>query len=120
MFLFFCRRFLSAIPTLFICTLLIFFIIRLIPGDPVDHLLGERGVHPELKQELMEKWGLDLPWYQQYFIFISQAVRGDLGRSLISGRPVWEEFRKSLSPLQWSFLFLLCCLLCLWVSLWDF
>ena len=92
MFLFFCRRFLSAIPTLFICTLLIFFIIRLIPGDPVDHLLGERGVHPELKQELMEKWGLDLPWYQQYFIFISQAVRGDLGRSLISGRPVWEEF----------------------------
>ena len=89
---FFCRRILSVIPTVFICTVLVFFIVRLIPGDPVDHLLGERGTSPELKQELMVKWGLDRPWYQQYFVFISRGVRGDLGRSLISGRPVLEEF----------------------------
>ena len=90
---FFFRRFLSIIPTLLICTMLIFFIVRLIPGDPIDHLLGERGADPELRQELMVKWGLDHPWYQQYFIFISRVVRGDLGRSLISGRSVWEEFK---------------------------
>ena len=89
---FFFRRFLSIIPTLLICTILVFFIIRLIPGDPVDHLFGERGVDPELKQELMTKWGLNHPWYQQYFIFVSRAIRGDLGQSLVSGRSVWEEF----------------------------
>lgn len=90
---FFFRRFLSFILTLLICTILIFFIVRLIPGDPIDHLLGERGADPKLRQELMVKWGLDHPWYQQYFVFISQVVRGDLGRSLISGRSVWEEFK---------------------------
>ena len=89
---FFFRRFLSIIPTLLICTILVFFIIRLIPGDPVDHLFGERGVDPELKQELMTKWGLHHPWYQQYFIFVSRAIRGDLGQSLVSGRSVWKEF----------------------------
>lgn len=92
MFRFFCQRILFVTPTLLICTVLIFFIIRLIPGDPVNHLLGERGVDPELKQELMAKWGLDRPYYQQYFIFVSRAVRGDLGHSLVSGRPVLEEF----------------------------
>ena len=91
-FVFFCRRLLFVIPTVLICTVLIFCIIRLIPGDPVDHLLGERGADPKLKQELMAKWGLNRPYYQQYFIFVSRAVRGDLGHSLISGRPVLEEF----------------------------
>ena len=92
MFQFFCWRFLSVIPTLLICTVLVFFIIRLIPGDPVDHLLGERGADPELKQELMTKWGFNRPYYQQYFIFISRAMIGDLGQSLTSGRSVLEEF----------------------------
>ena len=92
MFQFFCWRFLSVIPTLLICTVLVFFIIRLIPGDPVDHLLGERGADPELKQELMTKWGFNRPYYKQYFIFISRAMIGDLGQSLTSGRSVLEEF----------------------------
>ena len=80
------------IPTILVCSFLVFFIVRLIPGDPVDHLLGERGANPELKKELIAKWGLDRPYYQQYFIFISRAVKGDLGYSLISGRSVLEEF----------------------------
>ena len=92
MLYFFFRRLLSVIPTVLICTVLVFLMVRLIPGDPVDHLLGERGADPELKEELMAKWGLNLPWYQQYFIFISRAIQGDLGQSLISGQSVWEEF----------------------------
>ncbi len=87
------HRLLFIVPTLLICTLLVFFIVRLIPGDSVDHLLGERGVDPKLKKELMAKWGLDRPWYEQYFLFISHGMTGDLGHSLISGQPVWEEFK---------------------------
>lgn len=90
--MFFFRRLLPVIPTLFICSVLIFLIVRWIPGDPVDHLLGERGADPELRQELLVKWGLDRPWYQQYLVFIYRSLKGDLGRSLISGRPVLEEF----------------------------
>ncbi len=76
-----------------VCTVLVFFIVRLIPGDPVDHLLGERGADPELKQELIVKWGLDRPLYKQYFIFIFRGLKGDLGHSLVSGRSVLEEFK---------------------------
>ncbi len=105
---FFFRRFLSIIPTLFICTVLVFFIIRLIPGDPVDHLLGERGADPELRQELMVKWGLDRPGYQQYLIFVSRALKGDLGQSLVSGRSVWAEFKEHFpATVELSFVALL-------------
>lgn len=90
MFIF--RRFLPVIPTLFICSLLVFFIVRWVPGDPVDHLLGERGADPELRKELLVKWGLDRPWYGQYFVFVTRSLKGDLGESLVSGRPVLEEF----------------------------
>ncbi len=131
MFSFFCRRLLSVIPTLLFCTVLVFFIIRLIPGDPVDHLLGERGADPELKQELMTKWGFNRPYYQQYFIFISRAMIGDLGQSLTSGRSVLEEFvNRFPATIELSF-FALLFSLCLGIplgflaalkvnSIWDF
>ena len=106
--MFFVRRFLPVIPTLLICSVLVFFIVRWIPGDPVDHLLGERGADPELRKELLIKWGLDHPWYQQYFIFVARSLKGDLGHSLISRRPVLEEFKDRFpATLELSFLALL-------------
>ena len=112
MFYFFCRRMGSAIPTLFICTVLVFIIVRLIPGDPVDHLLGERGADPALKQELMTKWGLTRPLYEQYGIFLARAVKGDMGRSLVSGRPVlrefWDRFPATIELSFFALLFSLC------------
>ena len=106
--MFFFRRLLPVIPTLFICSVLVFLIVRWIPGDPVDHLLGERGVDPEFRQELLMKWGLDRPWYQQYFIFMYRGLKGDLGKSLISGRPVLEEFATRFpATLELSFFALL-------------
>ena len=69
-----------------------FVAVQVIPGDPVDHFMGERGADPELRKELKARWGFDRPWYQQYAIFIVRGLKGDLGRSLISGQPVWEEF----------------------------
>jgi dipeptide transport system permease protein len=71
-----------------------FLLIRLIPGDPVLVLLGERGGDPEVYQSMKQRMGLDQPLLYQYKTFVTRAIQGDLGVSLISQRPVWEEFRE--------------------------
>lgn len=81
------KRLLSIIPTLFIVSLLIFFIIRLVPGDPARVMLGDAA--PEEKVvALQEELGLNEPVYEQYFVWISKALKGDLGNSIIQRRPV--------------------------------
>lgn len=89
---FFTKRLLHSFPTLFGVTLIAFLLIRLIPGDPVLMMLGERGGSPEAVAEMRHNLGLDLPLYSQYIQFISRAAHGDLGDSIISKRPVWSEF----------------------------
>ena len=64
----------------------------MVPGDPVMLLLGERGVSPKVYKEMQKSLGLDLPLYKQYFKFLGGAVRGDFGKSIISKRPVSQEF----------------------------
>lgn len=93
MFQFFVRRFFHSLPTLFGVSLVAFLLIRLVPGDPVLLMLGERGGSPELVAEMRHQLGLDLPLYAQYFKFIGSAVSGDLGESIISRREVWAEFK---------------------------
>ncbi len=73
-------------------SLLSFLLIRLIPGDPVLLMLGERGGSPQAVAELRSKLGLDQPLYSQYFTFIGNALRGDLGLSITSKTSVWSEF----------------------------
>lgn len=81
------KRLLSMIPTLFIVSLLIFFIIRLVPGDPARVMLGDSA--PEEKVvALQEELGLHEPVYKQYFVWITKALEGDLGNSIIQRRPV--------------------------------
>lgn len=81
------KRLLSMIPTLFIVSLLIFFIIRLVPGDPARVMLGDSA--PEEKvMALQEELGLNEPVYKQYFVWITKALEGDLGNSIIQRRPV--------------------------------
>src|SRR6185437_4719262 len=92
MFRFFLKRIWHSVPTLFGVTLIAFLLIRLIPGDPVLLMLGERGGSPEVVQEMRHNLGLDRPLVTQYIQFIARAVRGDLGDSIISQRPVWAEF----------------------------
>ncbi len=86
------KRLYGSLPTLLGVSFLAFVLIRLVPGDPVLVLLGERGGSPEVVAELQEKLGLDQPAWKQYFIFIGNAIQGDLGTSIITKRPVWEEF----------------------------
>lgn len=86
------RKFLAVVPTLIGASIIAFGLIRLIPGDPVLNLLGERGGNPEVVAELRQKLGLDKPVYEQYLIFVGNALKGDMGTSIVSGRPVSEEF----------------------------
>jgi dipeptide transport system permease protein len=80
------------IPTLIGASLIAFALIRLIPGDPVLNLLGERGGTPEQIQEMRVRMGLDRSLPEQYFLFVGKALKGDMGESVISRRPVTEEF----------------------------
>ncbi|QMV62576.1 dipeptide transport system permease protein [Ectopseudomonas oleovorans] len=89
---FIARRLGLLIPTFFGVTLLTFSLIRLIPGDPVEVMMGERRVDPELHAQAMERLGLNKPLYAQYLDYIGQLATGDLGKSLRSNDGVWSEF----------------------------
>jgi len=86
------RRLMVLVPTFFGVTLAAFFFIRLIPGDPILLLAGERGVSDERYAELTAQLGYDRPLYVQYFDYIGGLLQGDFGTSLVSKQPVWDEF----------------------------
>src|SRR5215470_19075078 len=85
------------IPTFLGITLLAFILIRLVPGDPIETLAGERGLDPARHEALRKEYGFDKPVLAQYGIYIAHVLQGDLGRSLITHEPVLSEFR-SLFP----------------------
>lgn len=82
----------QTLATLIGVSLVAFFLIRMVPGDPITLLIGERGASPEVMEELKARVGLDRPLIEQYFKFVSNTVTGDLGTSILSGRPVMAEF----------------------------
>ena len=92
MFSFVARRLSLLIPTFFGITLLTFALIRMIPGDPVEVMMGERRVDPELHAQAMERLGLNKPLYLQYIDYIGRLAQGDLGESLRTRTSVWKEF----------------------------
>ncbi|WP_445502139.1 ABC transporter permease subunit [Microvirga sp. G4-2] len=85
------------IPTFIGITLLAFFLIRLVPGDPIETLAGERGIDPARHEQLLKEYGLDKPVFVQYGIYLSRVLQGDLGKSMITQEPVLSEF-KALFP----------------------
>lgn len=82
-------RLLSAIPTLFIVSVAVFGLIRLIPGDPASLMLGDLADTATLAS-LRESMGLDRPIPVQYAIWIGNVLQGDLGRSVTNGQPVLD------------------------------
>jgi peptide/nickel transport system permease protein len=84
------RRALLAVPSLLAVTLLIFLVMRAVPGDPAVLLAGEFAT-PETVASIRAKWGLDQPLPVQYGVFLARLVRGDLGRSIVSDVEVSEE-----------------------------
>ena len=86
------RRLGLVIPTFIGITLLTFAFVHMIPGDPVMIMAGERGISPERHAQLLAEMGLDKPLWQQYAHYIWGVLHGDLGISLKSRIPVWQEF----------------------------
>ena len=80
------------IPTFIGMTLLAFFLIRLVPGDPIETLAGERGIDAARHAQLLKEYGLDQPVLVQYGSYIGRVLHGDLGKSIITQEPVLREF----------------------------
>ncbi|VWX58700.1 dipeptide transporter; membrane component of ABC superfamily [Burkholderiales bacterium 8X] len=89
---FFFARASLLLPTFFGMTLLAFFLIRLVPGDPIETLAGERGIDPVRHAALLKEYGLDQPLFTQYGLYIERVLHGDLGKSVITREPVLNEF----------------------------
>lgn len=93
------KRLLLMVPTLFGITVIVFMMVRFLPGDVVDTLAGDYGVaDPELRQQLRKEYSLDDSMPSQYVNWILGLVRLDLGKSIISGRDVSNEFRHRAPP----------------------
>ena len=89
------RRFLIAIPTIILISIFVFGMQKLLPGDPVLAMAGEER-DPEVIAFLREKYHLNDPIAVQYFSWISNALRGDLGISLRTNQPVLELIGQKL------------------------
>src|SRR5690349_2473662 len=81
------RRLLQVIPVFFGATLLIYFLVFAMPGDPILALFGDRTPNPALVDALREQYHLDDPFVVQYWYYITGGLQGDLGDPF-SGRPV--------------------------------
>lgn len=80
------------LPTFLGVTLIAFTFIRLLPGDPVLLLAGERGMSEERHALLMAEFGFDRPILVQYGSYLNELAHGDFGTSIITKKPVFEEF----------------------------
>lgn len=92
MFRFLISRIGVLLPTFIGVTLVAFALIRLVPGDPVELMVGERGISKERHAELLSNLGLDRPLHEQYFSYVAGIFEGDLGKSFVTKTTVVQEF----------------------------
>ena len=92
------RRLGFAVITLFAVLTLVFVLVRIVPGDPAQVILGDQASR-EAIEALSERLGLNLPLYHQYVVFVWGALGGDWGTSMMTGRPVIQEV---LNVLPWT------------------
>ncbi len=90
MFNYLLKRLISTIPVLIGISLLLFFMLRMLPGDPAQVLAGQMAT-PEEIENIRHQLGLDRPIYEQYAVYMSRLVRFDLGRSARTQNPVIDE-----------------------------
>lgn len=86
------KRLLTFIPTFVGVTIITFMFIRILPGDPILLMVGERGMTDERHAALMAQFGYDRPLLVQYWDYLTGIFRGDLGISFKTKKPVWDEF----------------------------
>lgn len=93
---YFIRRVVQLIPVFFITTFLIFLVIRIIPGDPIQAQFGERRIPDNLRAAYVERYHFDEPLWKQYFLYMRDVLTFDLGDSIANQRPINEIFKESL------------------------
>ncbi|MCK4471208.1 MAG: ABC transporter permease, partial [Anaerolineae bacterium] len=84
------RRLVLTIPVLFGVSVVVFIIMHVIPGDPVQLMFAGTGANEEQRQAMRHALGLDLPLPVQYVNYVAKVVRGDLGQSFHFQQPVLE------------------------------
>jgi dipeptide transport system permease protein len=89
---FFLGRLAVLIPTFIGVSIIAFSFIRLLPGDPVALLSGERVMSPERHAEMMQRLGFDRPLVVQYFDYIGGVLTGDFGTSIVTKKPILDQF----------------------------
>lgn len=103
------QRFLLTLPALWLVLTLVFLLIHVVPGDPVEQMLGE-GAAPGQIVQLRHALGLDQPLYVQYGRYLERLAHGDLGQSLTFQTPVRRIiFERYPATLSLAFLALLVC-----------
>ena len=86
------NRLLLIVPTFIGITIVAFAFVRVLPGDPVLLIAGERGVTPERYQQLLAQFGYDQPIWVQYWNYLAGIFQGDFGTSISTKRPVIRDF----------------------------
>jgi peptide/nickel transport system permease protein len=94
------RRLLATIPVLVLTSIIVFLLMRLLPGDPVLMIIYQGGVDVgnEAVQQMRRQFGLDQPLPLQYLAWLRQLLAGDLGRSIISRQPAWDVLVPRILP----------------------
>src|ERR1051325_3422936 len=91
------RRIVATIPVLFLVTLGVFLLIHLVPGDPVEAMLGE-SQDQIAKETLRKELGFDQPLYVQYVSWLGKLAQGDLGRSIRTHQTVLDDVSHRIRP----------------------
>lgn len=92
MLAFFAKRLALTLPTFLALMFVTFFAIRLVPGDPVEVRVGERGISPERLAQFRHELGLDQPVWKQFLDYVGGILRGDFGTSVVTNEKVLTEF----------------------------
>lgn len=92
------RKLISTIPTFLVASVLIFLLLHIAPGDPVELMFRGSGhpVSPAIIETVRKQLGLDKPVYVQYFMWLGKFLRGDLGYSYITNRAISSEIRSRM------------------------
>jgi dipeptide transport system permease protein len=86
------KRLALTIPTFIALMFVTFVAIRLVPGDPVEVRVGERGISAERLAQFRHELGLDQPVWKQFADYCSQLLQGDFGTSVVTNQKVLSEF----------------------------
>ncbi len=90
------RRFLTSLPLVVAVLTLTFVLMESAPGDPIDVMLGDRPVPPEVRERLQKAYGLDRSPVERYFSWLGAVARGDLGWSHSTNRPVADQIGRAV------------------------